>query len=244
MILGKEENRLGVIGFLFAVILMSKTIPSIFEMTIFVPNLDISFGIPLLLKRVFGVYEVPGLLFALGGLLQAFIAILFAKKLTNLSIDFRRVDLWSIVWIATAIVLVAFGRKTFDGLASLFAVNQNAEIFTFPRLNWPEYKDIVLSKFFLEVLLTGLIAPFVEEIIYRGFMTNFFRRYFSIILTGLIVSIIFTLEHYQTIESFGRLITIFLAGLLLYLARIKYDGVATPIIMHIAANSAVVLFVE
>lgn len=87
--------------------------------------------------------------------------------------------------------------------------------------------------FYLTLLNATVIAPIIEELIFRGaLLTNLCKKY-SNLTSILISSLIFSLIHFQP-EVFGA---IFLISLLLSRLFLKTNSLVAPIMFHILNNT-------
>ena len=111
---------------------------------------------------------------------------------------------------------IDFAKDLFDGKMQKLNFNQNA---------WPINSGIWLF------LQSVVIAPIIEEILYRGIIQVKLVRDFSPRISILIASFIFAISHYNP----TRLIRTFLCGLLLGTIYNKYGS----LILSIAAHSTI-----
>lgn len=96
--------------------------------------------------------------------------------------------------------------------------------------------EINNAYFYLYLFSAIIMSPFIEEIIFRSFLYDFFSEFTKGSITSIvIVSILFSIAHltYSNISSF---IVIFLFSVFLCIARIKTKGILIPILMHITTN--------
>jgi len=87
--------------------------------------------------------------------------------------------------------------------------------------------------FFITILNATVIAPVIEEIIFRGALLNNLLTKFSIKKSVIVSSLIFSLIHFQP-EVFGA---IFVISLLLSRLYLKTGSLIAPIVFHILNNS-------
>jgi len=82
------------------------------------------------------------------------------------------------------------------------------------------------------------VAPFTEEIVFRGFLYPALNRYMGISPAIIITSFLFTLAHYpQMSDEWGFLSMIFVLSLLITYARAKTGSTFLAIIMHFIYNT-------
>jgi membrane protease YdiL (CAAX protease family) len=124
---------------------------------------------------------------------------------------------------------LAFGLVAAAGFGILFWAGANP--FELIHIRLPEEKLGVILFF----LIGGTIAPVAEEIIFRGLIYGFFRRWGAVI--AIVVStIIFVLAH----AIFSRIpVTQTLGGILFALAYEIEGNLMVPITIHILGNLAI-----
>ena len=87
------------------------------------------------------------------------------------------------------------------------------------------------------ILTTLFFAPFVEEIIFRGYLYPAFNRYLGILPSVIFTSALFTLAHYPHIrEDTLFLWIIMLLGVTITYARAKTGSTWVAIVMHHVYN--------
>jgi membrane protease YdiL (CAAX protease family) len=126
---------------------------------------------------------------------------------------------------------LAFGLVAAAGFGILFWAGANPFELIHTRL--PEEKLGVILFF----LIGGTIAPVAEEIIFRGLIYGFFRRWGAVI--AIVVStIIFVLAH----AIFSRIpVTQTVGGILFALAYEIEGSLMVPITIHVLGNLAIFL---
>jgi hypothetical protein len=99
-------------------------------------------------------------------------------------------------------------------------------------------------SFLLATITIVILAPFIEEVLFRGFFQNFLKKYLnvktSIILTSLIFSI-FHFSFYQKFSNISILSSIFILGSLLGFIYEKQKSLIAPITLHLTFNSFSIL---
>ena len=97
------------------------------------------------------------------------------------------------------------------------------------------FKDRVSS--ILLALFAILVAPFMEEIFFRGFLYPALARWTGSVISIVITTCLFTLLHgAQLGYSWAALVPIFIVGLVLTITRAVKDSVATTVIIHMTYN--------
>ena len=91
------------------------------------------------------------------------------------------------------------------------------------------------------VLTVAVVAPIVEEMVFRGFMYGGFERSLGAFPAVLLTSAVFTVMHFQ--YNYYELLSIFVLGLVLAWARMKTQSLWTPIAMHAVNNGLALMAV-
>lgn len=89
-----------------------------------------------------------------------------------------------------------------------------------------------LRGYVVGFVLVGVIAPFAEEILFRGFIYRVFIKTWPIWLGSILSAALFALIHIQ----FQTFIPLFVLGLLLNYSYRKTDSIWTPIALHSLNN--------
>ncbi len=95
-----------------------------------------------------------------------------------------------------------------------------------------ELRDSSLEKQCVIILSALVVAPILEEFIFRKFLYKALKFNFGILLAALISSIVFALIHF-TVSSFFVLLVL---GLFLCYCYEKYGSLAAPVISHAFFN--------
>jgi membrane protease YdiL (CAAX protease family) len=95
-------------------------------------------------------------------------------------------------------------------------------------------KDSVFTMFYV-----ALIAPIVEELIFRGVIFRIIRKRTDFISTNVIQSLLFAIYHINVIQG----IYTFIAGMFLGLLMEKGKSILYPILLHILFNTINVIMV-
>lgn len=90
----------------------------------------------------------------------------------------------------------------------------------------------------LYVMTVAVIAPIIEELVFRGFATIFFFEKDQKIVAALITSIIFALPH---ISKWTEFPLYFAMGLVLYAAFARRGNLKDSIVVHILNNTPAAL---
>lgn len=89
------------------------------------------------------------------------------------------------------------------------------------------------------ILALAVLAPLVEEILFRGFLYRVLRSRYSSLPSIIITSILFSAAHF----SLATIVPIFIMGILMAWARERSGSIIPSLILHALNNlAAVVLF--
>jgi uncharacterized protein len=109
----------------------------------------------------------------------------------------------------------------------------------------PEQEDVTrelgvdegtLGAIVAGVLIIG-VAPFTEEVFFRGFMFTGMRRALPFVLAALIPSLIWGLFHYTGPESWGVVLQLSIFGLWLCWLYERTGSLWPPVVLHVANNA-------
>jgi hypothetical protein len=109
----------------------------------------------------------------------------------------------------------------------------------------PEQEDVTrelgvdegtLGAIVAGVLIIG-VAPFTEEVFFRGFMFTGMRRALPFVLAALIPSLIWGLFHYTGPDSWGVVLQLSIFGLWLCWLYERTGSLWPPVVLHVANNA-------
>lgn len=104
-----------------------------------------------------------------------------------------------------------------------------------------DYSQIQLnnsrSSFLMQLLILGVLAPVVEELLFRGLIFKRLKIYYEVTICAYISSIIFAVAHFNLIQGLYA----FVIGIILCFVYEKHKNIIVPIIMHMAANIIAVI---
>lgn len=134
-------------------------------------------------------------------------------------------------------------KLTINALIVGFGVTFVSEIGMVALNRWVP-KSLPITELFkdrassiLLALFAILVAPFMEEVFFRGFIYPALARWTGSVISILITTCLFTLLHgAQLGYSWAALVPIFIVGLVLTITRAVKDSVATTVIIHMAYN--------
>ena len=99
-----------------------------------------------------------------------------------------------------------------------------------------DYVSLTPIAFFIDALGTIILAPIVEELVFRGVLLNRLKLRIGIIPAILVSSFLFGIGH-----EFGGMISAFLFGICMCILYLKTDNILIPITVHFINNLVVTL---
>ena len=108
----------------------------------------------------------------------------------------------------------------------------NIGLYLLPFNNTSSTKLIITT-----LISTGLLGPILEEFLFRGYLYNKLKIFYNKKTAVILTSIIFALFHLNLCQ----MIYAFIFGIFLALIYDKYQTLKAPIIMHISANTLILL---
>ncbi len=98
--------------------------------------------------------------------------------------------------------------------------------------------SFLIPDHLLEVMILAIIlAPIVEEVVFRNWIYGFFRSRYSMLLASFLSSVIFAGLHPQGIIAFPYLVFL---GMALSILREYRPGIIAPIVTHMCVNGLAV----
>ncbi len=91
---------------------------------------------------------------------------------------------------------------------------------------------LYVGNLFLEILTMVIVAPLVEEIVFRGLAYRRMKRYCKPWIAAIISALLFGLYHMNVVQG----VYAFFLGLLLIVVYEKFKSLWAPILFHAAAN--------
>lgn len=103
--------------------------------------------------------------------------------------------------------------------------------------------DMVKDPIGLIFLILGsMLAPFLEEVFYRGFMFPFFQSKLNSAWSVILTSALFGFSHYMNVGNAELLVALFIGyGFVLSLARYFTGSLISPVIIHMCHNFVLIL---
>lgn len=205
---------------------------------VFIAQLILAYIAP---KNIFGTFFANGahtsiattLLYVLQTCLFLFPLTLHVVKKYRASLlefGFKKVALKTTI----TLVLKAFGIVFLFGFfISYIQLQFGIELFGFgPQESHIPLFGTSTADIILAIVVVGVIAPFVEELIFRGFLLQTLLKYVPAWSASLIVALIFGLIHFE-FQSAGILIFL---GLILNWLYIKSNSTIPGIAFHVVNN--------
>ena len=116
------------------------------------------------------------------------------------------------------------------------------------RMNLPQYSEryqeasaiLYSPPFWQQIVLNGLAAPVVEELLFRGFLFRVLRKWTAFPGAMLISAVIFGAYHGNLVQFVYATI----CGMLLAYFHEKYGTVIACIVAHVVMNTVAILFTQ
>jgi len=137
----------------------------------------------------------------------------------------RLVQFWPIIWIGNAASYMILKWLGMDE-----DVQQAIEMIYAIENNW---------VFLAAIVSAALLAPFVEELLFRGVIYRYLKSRIAITHAIVISSLVFSLLHFHPPSFFA----IFLLGIILALVYEETQDIRAPVIMHLLHNAFTVVLI-
>jgi len=108
---------------------------------------------------------------------------------------------YGIITWAVSFPFVLFASELFDFLIYLFSGPQDYEQVAVQYLKMSIGSNIL---FIIAIFTILVAAPVLEELLFRGFLLNFLRRYFGRVAAIILSSLAFALFHFSFSQSLGN----------------------------------------
>lgn len=162
-----------------------------------------------------------------------FLVILLIDKIKKQNIfrDYKKVTISKAVFYSISTVGLYIIIVIMNSMLISFFPDYNQEIMEFFRFEQPV----------LGIVVIGIVAPLIEELIFRGEVYRELNKVFSVPVTIFLQALFFGLIHPIPLQK----IQTFVMGLFFGYAREKTKNLWTPTIMHITNNmiACVLMFV-
>jgi membrane protease YdiL (CAAX protease family) len=132
----------------------------------------------------------------------------------------------------------------FFGVALSFGLQGLAHFLPMPR-------ELPIDRFFqtsteawVLSFFSVTIAPFMEELFFRGFLYPVLARHLGVIVAVLLTALGFGLIHAPQLgRAWGPVLVVFLVGLVLTITRALTKSVAAGMLIHVAYNGTLSLLI-
>jgi membrane protease YdiL (CAAX protease family) len=95
----------------------------------------------------------------------------------------------------------------------------------------------------LFMAMAVLVAPLVEETVFRGYLYPLFAKYFGVATSVLITGMLFGLMHGAQLGwTWGLVLTLIVVGVIFTLVRARTGSVFASFLLHLGYNSTIALF--
>ena len=213
----KKKSNIQILKFLSLFLLLNSLILGIVYLLKTI-NIDLS-SIAQYQKNIIFIY------------IQIFVFIIPLKLLKVKKEDLK---LKSIKLLKTLIICFK-GYLMFIGINVVISLTNLNQII--PGLQTQENLIPELAKTNLELTIIGiaicLVAPIVEEIVFRGYLYSQFKKNYSIIQSSILTSIIFSTLHFQ----FQVFTAMLILSLIIHYVREKSHSTYGAIIFHVINNT-------
>ena len=162
----------------------------------------------------------------MGGLLLTFICLLKTARMDGFLTPEKSVwkaPVWQYVLLALGTVAVTYGINYFFTVSGFMERSES-----YQRVAQNQYDVIV----WVGLLLYGVVSPFVEEVIFRGFLYGRMRVYMPKVVAVLLSAVLFGVYHGNVVQGIYG----FVMGVLYTLVYEKYKNFYLAVFMHSITN--------
>ena len=157
----------------------------------------------------------------------------------------RKFQLMDLIFVFVTYITLRFSSYLIYNLWSSWAygTGRSKLVDFFFRANLPLTTDKYI--FALEALSIVVIAPFVEEFLFRGFLNNLLRGKVNTFIRMSIVSILFATLHFTYIHNWIQFLDYLIGSIVLFLVYERRRSLFDAILLHSLYNGLlVILFIE
>ena len=157
----------------------------------------------------------------------------------------RKFQLMDLIFVFVTYITLRFSSYLIYNLWSSMAygTGRSKLVDFFFRANLPLTTDKYI--FALEALSIVVIAPFVEEFLFRGFLNNLLRGKVNTFIRMSIVSILFVALHFPYIHNWIQFLDYLIGSIVLFLVYERRRSLFDAILLHSLFNGLlVILFIE
>ena len=157
----------------------------------------------------------------------------------------RKIQLMDLIFVFVTYITLRFSIYLISLWSSMaYGTGRSKLVDFFFRANLPLTTDKYI--FALEALSIVVIAPFVEEFLFRGFLNNLLRGKVNTFIRMSIVSILFAAIHFPYyIHNWIQFIDYLIGSIVLFLVYERRRSLFDAILLHSLFNGLlVILFIE
>ena len=157
----------------------------------------------------------------------------------------RKIQLMDLIFVFVTYITLRFSIYLISLWSSMaYGTGRSKLVDFFFRANLPLTTDKYI--FALEALSIVVIAPFVEEFLFRGFLNNLLRGKVNTFIRMSIVSILFAAIHFPYyIHNWIQFIDYLIGSIVLFLVYERRRSLFDAILLHSLSNGLlVILFIE
>ena len=157
----------------------------------------------------------------------------------------RKIQLMDLFFVFVTYITLRFSIYLISLWSSMaYGTGRSKLVDFFFRANLPLTTDKYI--FALEALSIVVIAPFVEEFLFRGFLNNLLRGKVNTFIRMSIVSILFAAIHFPTyIHNWIQFLAYLILSIVLFLVYERRRSLFDAILLHSLFNGLlVILFIE
>ena len=157
----------------------------------------------------------------------------------------RKFQLMDLIFVFVTYITLRFSSYLISLWSSMaYGTGRTKLVDFFFRANLPLTTDKYI--FALEALSIVVIAPFVEEFLFRGFLNNLLRGKVNTFVRMSIVSILFAALHFPTyIHNWIQFLAYLIISIVLFLVYERRRSLFDAILLHSLFNGLlVILFIE
>ena len=157
----------------------------------------------------------------------------------------RKFQLMDLIFVFVTYITLRFSSYLIYNLWSSMAygTGRSKLVDFFFRANLPLTTDKYI--FALEALSIVVIAPFVEEFLFRGFLNNLLRGKVNTFIRMSIVSILFAALHFTYLHNWIQFLDYLIGSIVLFLVYERRRSLFDAILLHSLYNGLlVILFIE
>ena len=162
----------------------------------------------------------------MGGLALSFLCLLKLALLDGFLKPKRevwKIPVWQYVLLVLGTIVITYGCNYLFTITGFAGSSEN-------------YQNVARNQYnvavFVGLILYGLVSPFVEEVVFRGFLYGRMRVYMKKVWAVPVSSLLFGIYHGNTVQGIYG----FIMGILFTLVYEKYNNFYLAVMMHAITN--------